>query len=114
MEVCVPRLRPTVGVVLALPYALMMIFLALLAYFVRDWRTLHAAATFPLLLLFIPVLYLVDESPRWLLVHGRVHETVKVLQRGARLNKVMLPETTILTAIISPTSEVSLYHLSQQ
>ncbi|KAK8751380.1 hypothetical protein OTU49_014520, partial [Cherax quadricarinatus] len=76
-----------------------------LAYFIRDWRPLHAAATFPSLLLLLLAVYLVDESPRWLLVHGRVHETVKVLQRGARLNKVMLPETTILTAIISPTSE---------
>ncbi|XP_045606787.1 organic cation/carnitine transporter 2 [Procambarus clarkii] len=106
MEVCVPRLRPTVGVMLALPYAIMMIVLTLLAYAIRDWRTLHLAASFPSFLL-IPFILVVDESPRWLVVHGYLEEAVVVLQRGARLNRVQLPDPATLSAIISVTPKTS-------
>nr|XP_027235989.1 solute carrier family 22 member 13-like [Penaeus vannamei] len=86
MEVCVPYLRSTVGVLLALPYAIMMIVLAGIAYGIRDWRILQAVGSIPSLLL-VPLAFLVDESPRWLLVNGHLDETVKVLERAAALNR---------------------------
>ncbi|CAL4064323.1 unnamed protein product, partial [Meganyctiphanes norvegica] len=96
MEVCYPSLRPTVGVMLALPYALMMIILSGMAYCISNWRYLQLAASTPSLVLF-PLVCIVDESPRWLLVMGKVQECAKVLKRAARLNSVTLGEKDNVT-----------------
>ncbi|XP_042855691.1 organic cation transporter-like protein [Penaeus japonicus] len=100
MEVCVPYLRSTVGVLLALPYAIMMIILAGLAYAIRDWRILQAAGSFPALLL-VPLVFLVDESPRWLLVKGHLEEAVRVLERAASMNRRNLDELPDIAAAMN-------------
>ncbi|XP_068237810.1 organic cation transporter protein-like isoform X2 [Palaemon carinicauda] len=86
MEICNPSLRPTVGIFLALPYALMMIGIAGIAYCIRDWRLLQAAASWPCLVILV-LMYLIDKSPRWLIVKGRLDEAIIVLQRAVRLNQ---------------------------
>ncbi|XP_076054800.1 organic cation transporter protein-like [Oratosquilla oratoria] len=91
IEVCVPRLRPIVGMMLALPYAITLILLSATAFFVRHWRNLQLISSIPALLV-LPFLLYVDESPRWLLSRGRVVEAADVLHRGARLNGSSLPD----------------------
>ncbi|XP_071532974.1 steroid transmembrane transporter SLC22A24-like isoform X2 [Panulirus ornatus] len=101
IEICVPRMRPILGIVLAVPYAVTMIILAGLAFSIREWRPLQAVVSLPILFTLLPVLYLVDESPRWLVVNGRLDEALKVLQRASRLNSVSLPEPSELAIIVS-------------
>lgn len=99
MEICNPSLRTTVGIFLALPYALMMIGLAGLAYWIRDWRILQAAASWPCLVLLV-LMFLIDESPRWLIVKGRLEEAIKVLQRAVKLNRPNLSQELDVSVLV--------------
>ncbi|KAK8731695.1 hypothetical protein OTU49_007422, partial [Cherax quadricarinatus] len=90
MEVCEVKQRSVVGVVLGLPWAIGTMCWGALAYGIRDWRWLQAISSFPFLII-IPVLFQINESPRWLIVRGRHQQALHVLHRAARLNKATLP-----------------------
>ncbi|KAK4320072.1 hypothetical protein Pmani_009038 [Petrolisthes manimaculis] len=100
MEVCETRLRAVVGIVTALPWALGTMAWGGIAYLCSDWRTLQLVVSLPNLLLF-PALWLMDESPRWLIVKGQHDKALKVLHKAARWNKVTLPPETQLRTLMN-------------
>lgn len=99
MEVCETKWRSVVGIMMALPWALGMMMWGGAGYLVRDWRYLQLLVSFPTLLV-LPVLFVIDESPRWLIVTGRHEQALKVLRRASRFNKTTLPPDDVLKSIM--------------
>ncbi|XP_037785909.1 organic cation transporter protein-like [Penaeus monodon] len=90
MEVCESRYRSIVGVLLALPWALGTIAWGIWAHLLRDWKWLQLAVSLPGLIL-LPVLWFLDESPRWLVTRGQFDRAQKILEKAAHWNDVQLP-----------------------
>ncbi|KAK3849895.1 hypothetical protein Pcinc_043368 [Petrolisthes cinctipes] len=85
---------------MGLPWAVGMMMTGALGYLIRDWRNFQLACSLPTLIIF-PILYLINESPRWLIVTGKHKEALRVLRRAARLNGVTLPPDHKLTTMMA-------------
>ncbi|XP_054844620.1 solute carrier family 22 member 7-like isoform X2 [Eublepharis macularius] len=77
--------RSVSGVLTSVFWSFGNMFLALIAYLVRDWRWLLLAVTLPCVLGIIS-LWWVSESARWFLTKGKLKQAHKHLQRCAKMN----------------------------
>nr|KAF6311196.1 solute carrier family 22 member 14 [Myotis myotis] len=71
-------------------YSLGLIFLSAFAYSFSNWRLLFLLGTAPVLFL-VSFIWILPESPRWLLVKGKVEEAKHVLRYAADMNKRTIP-----------------------
>ncbi|CAH1257359.1 SLC22A5 [Branchiostoma lanceolatum] len=67
------------------------IVLGALAYIIRDWWKLQLAISAPFLLC-LTYWWLLPESPRWLIVTGRMEDAKRVIKRAARMNGADFPD----------------------
>ncbi|XP_034544373.1 solute carrier family 22 member 7-like [Notolabrus celidotus] len=77
--------RTAVGVLMSLDWSCGTGVLPVIAYFVRDWRYLTAAATSPLFLA-IATWWWLPESARWLISNGKVQRAHFYLSKCAQMN----------------------------
>ncbi|XP_051802458.1 solute carrier family 22 member 7a [Acanthochromis polyacanthus] len=77
--------RTFTGTIMSLSWSVGNMLLALLAYFVRDWRHLTLVVTAPCIAAIISWWWL-PESARWLLVNGKTEEAKKYLVQCAKMN----------------------------
>ncbi|KAK3876175.1 hypothetical protein Pcinc_018997 [Petrolisthes cinctipes] len=104
VEVAEPRRRAALGLSIYLVWAASLIAWGGLGYLLREWRLLQFVGSIPGLL-FLPMLWLLDESPRWLMVTGRHREALVVLRKAARWNNVhiQLPEEELIELMTKET-----------
>ncbi|XP_042242824.1 organic cation transporter protein-like isoform X2 [Homarus americanus] len=100
MESCSSHLRPVLGIMVALPWALGIALYGVFGYFVREWRNLQLLISLPGILIF-PAIWFLDESPRWLIVKGYHDQARTVLARAARWKGESLPSALVLEKIMS-------------
>lgn len=62
--------------------------IALMGYYIRDWRTLLLVSSCPPAL-FLLLWLIIPESGRWLLVRGRVDEAGQIVRKFAKKNSIM-------------------------
>ncbi|XP_077360392.1 solute carrier family 22 member 4-like isoform X2 [Festucalex cinctus] len=74
-----------------LGFALGYMTLPLFAYFLRSWKTLLLVIGLPGLF-YIPLWWILPESPMWLLSQGRVTEAEAIVKKAAEMNRVVAPE----------------------
>ncbi|XP_063877911.1 organic cation transporter-like protein isoform X2 [Scylla paramamosain] len=98
-EVLTPKVRKWFAFDLYIFWAAGTMLYGLLGYLIRDWRLLQTAATLPGLLV-MPVIWMIDESPRWLIVNGRPREALQVLTKVARWHGVDLPPEAEMKAVL--------------
>ncbi|KAM4584165.1 solute carrier family 22 member 7a [Odontesthes bonariensis] len=77
--------RTFTGTIISLSWSVGNMLLALLAYFIQDWRHLTLAVTAPCIVVIISWWWL-PESARWLLANGRTEEAKKYLVQCAKIN----------------------------
>lgn len=85
MEIIGIKWREMFSVLYQIPFNLGHFTLPIFAYFLRDWHDLQFALSIPSVIL-LSYYWLVPESPRWLFTVGRVDESVKILEKAAKMN----------------------------
>ncbi|XP_054273085.1 organic cation transporter protein-like isoform X2 [Macrosteles quadrilineatus] len=96
MEVLSGQMRTTVTTLSHIPFNIGHEMMVGIAYFVRDWRHFQLVTSLPSALI-ITFLWLVPESPRWLLAVGRYDEAMVVLRKAAAVNNNPIPADVTLT-----------------
>ncbi|PAA88639.1 hypothetical protein BOX15_Mlig015104g1 [Macrostomum lignano] len=82
--------RALVANLLWLYYCLGYMSVAGMAYLVRQWRWLQLLTCLPCLF-YIACYFLLQESPRWLIAHGRYTDALYVCENIARVNGRTIP-----------------------
>ncbi|KAG0726284.1 Solute carrier family 22 member 13 [Chionoecetes opilio] len=90
MEVLEPKRRAIAAFGINTVWGVTLTLYGGLGYLTRDWRILQTAATLPGLFI-LPALWVIDESPLWLIVNGRPQEALQVFGKVARWHGVDLP-----------------------
>lgn len=93
-ELVGPSYRLLAGFLVQSFYSIGYMALAGLAYVIRDWRYIELAITLPVVL-FIPYIWLLPESVRWLLSKNKTDQAKSIIRAVAKTNKVNVCEETL-------------------
>ncbi|GBM57804.1 Organic cation transporter protein [Araneus ventricosus] len=108
MEIVGPKYRSMYGMGSHFGWDLGYLVLPGLAWLLRDWFKIQIVITLPCVLL-LSSWWLLPESPRWLLAHGKTDEALKTLTKAAKRNGMYSEDTEVkLKAIISKATKLNL------
>jgi len=89
-EIVAPELRTPFGIMTQFPFGVGASLLPLVAYFIKDWKSLQLAISVPCCLLII-FYWTIPESPRWLVSKNRIKEALDILKSAATANGNTIP-----------------------
>ncbi|XP_078050216.1 organic cation transporter protein [Augochlora pura] len=95
-EVASEKHRQWMGIAYNIGYASGIVFVAGVAYFISHWRVLQLAISLPALFLLIP-LWIMPESPRWLITQNRRREAQNLIEKASKVSSTM--STTLETSL---------------
>ncbi|CAG0921635.1 unnamed protein product [Notodromas monacha] len=91
IEMVGPSKRTFTMLVANVAYSACLVLLAGVVWLVRPWRQMALATTIPFLSFFL-YWWVLPESPRWLLAHGRTREAAKIMRLMGKMNGKTLPD----------------------
>ncbi|XP_059056108.1 organic cation transporter protein-like [Achroia grisella] len=91
MELVGPKGRVFGNTLINVVYVFGLITLAALAWWLQNWRHLLQVVYTPAILIF-SYLWIINESVRWLLSKGKNDKAVKILNKAAKMNNVVLSD----------------------
>jgi OCT family organic cation transporter-like MFS transporter 4/5 len=89
-EIVAPELRTPFGIMTQFPFGVGASLLPLVAYFIKDWKSLQLAISVPCCLLIL-FYWTIPESPRWLVSKNRIKEALDILKSAATANGNTIP-----------------------
>lgn len=96
--------RKWTGTVLQLFYTAAFILIPLCYWGMQNWRYLALFSGIPSIIFFMYIFF-VHESPRWLLSKGRSKKALKIIQKVAASNKVIMSEKLVAEITNHPESD---------
>lgn len=103
MEMIGKKWRVTIGTIYQVPTWFGHLSLAAIGYLVRDWHHSQLIVGVPSFI-FITYIWLIPESPRFLVAHGKIDKAVAVMEMIARKNK--LPTEAIAGDVAAYASQI--------
>lgn len=94
MEFCCKEKRSQINMLQCVGWTLGISFTPLFAWAVGDWKTFTLATSMPTII-FIFIIKLMPESPRWLMTRGRPEEALRILKWIAEVNGRKLPKNSL-------------------
>ncbi|BFF95706.1 carcinine transporter [Drosophila madeirensis] len=91
LELVGENYRSFVTVMTCTFYTSGIMLLSVVTYLERDWVRLSYITSLPFYVYFL-YMFVMPESPRWLLMRGRLEEALKILERMATVNGRQFPE----------------------
>ncbi|KAK3098129.1 hypothetical protein FSP39_016424 [Pinctada imbricata] len=85
-----PSKRVWAGVVIHAFFAIGLVYLSAVGYFLRDWQHIDIAIAVPCVF-YLLYWWCVPESPRWLISRGRLQEAEDIIAKAAKTNKAIIP-----------------------
>ncbi|KOX69946.1 Organic cation transporter protein [Melipona quadrifasciata] len=95
-EVANEKHRQWMGIAYNIGYASGTVIVPGVAYLLHEWRHIQLAISLPALLLLIH-LWLMPESPRWLIAHNRREEAKSLIDKASKAS----PDITMATSVAS-------------
>ncbi|XP_069140758.1 organic cation transporter protein-like [Argopecten irradians] len=90
LEMVGPSKRVWAGILVHAFFALGLVYLVGMGYFLRDWFWVQIAVAAPCAF-YLTYWFVIPESPRWLISQTRYIEADKIIEKAARVNKKPLP-----------------------
>ncbi|CAL1296783.1 unnamed protein product [Larinioides sclopetarius] len=100
VEVVSPKYRAPYYIGIGMGWLAGALHLPLIALLLRDWMWMEALIILPSVL-FLSIWWLLPESPRWLLAHGKTNEAMKILSKAAKTNGLKISEVKLTEMVTS-------------
>ena len=88
IEIVGPKTKTLMSMLMPASFSLGVALDGIVAMSIRDWRTYQIVLGAPFLALMI-FYFLLPESPRWLIATSRYKEAKRVIEKAAKINKVI-------------------------
>ncbi|XP_077988709.1 organic cation transporter protein-like [Glandiceps talaboti] len=101
-EMFTPRWRTYAGINLTIFWAIGIMILPLMAFYIRNWRYLQLAISLPAILS-VPLVWLIPESVRWSVSKGKIKKAERILTKIGKHHGVDVPPNILSGPIELPT-----------